>query len=409
MKTGSPFLALQYFDFRLLWFGSFVSQMGTQMQIVAVTWQLYEITKSPISLGFLGLAQFIPVLLFSMVGGIAADRVNRKKLLVFSQLFLAFTSAALSFISLEGFINAYYIYGVMAATAVANSFNMPARQSILPHLVPKKHFMNAVSLNTLQRQAATIIGPTIAGFAIASLGVESVYIFNTITFLVLICTLLPLHIPAHVAAKRASFTTKSVMEGVNFVRSSPILLSTMLLDFAATFFGTATILMPIFAADVLKIGVKGLGLLYSATSIGGIIAGLVLSSIHNLPHQGMIIIGSVLVYGFATIGFGLTQNVFMALIFLALTGAGDMVSTILRNTIRQMVTPDHIRGRMIAVNMIFVQGGPKLGEVEAGLLAALVGAPMSVVIGGVGVLAVTVLIAYFTPKLRKYQGDELAV
>ena len=184
-------MALQYYDFRLLWFGSFVSQMGTQMQVVAVTWQLYQITHSPISLGFLGLAQFIPVLLFSMVGGVAADRVNRKKLLVFSQLFLALTSAALSIISLEGFISAYFIYGVMAITAIANSFNMPARQSILPHLVPQKHFMNAVSLNTLQRQAATIVGPTIAGFAIATLGVESVYIFNAITFLVLICTLLP--------------------------------------------------------------------------------------------------------------------------------------------------------------------------------------------------------------------------
>ena len=167
--------------------------------------------------------------------------------------------------------------------------------------------------------------------------------------------------------------------------------------------------MPIFAADIFHTGAKGLGLLYSAPAVGGVIAGLIMSSIHRVRRQGVIIIGSIVLYGLATVGFGLTTSFALALFFLALTGAGDMISTILRNTIRQLVTPDHLRGRMVSINMIFVQGGPKLGETEAGLLAAMVGAPVSVVIGGVGTVAIALLLALIMPKLRKFQGHELAV
>ncbi|EKD90964.1 MAG: major facilitator superfamily MFS_1 [uncultured bacterium] len=406
-KRINPFLALDYFDFRLFFFGSFISQMGTQMQVVAVSWELYQLTHSASSLGLLGLSEFIPVILFALVGGIAADKFNRKKILIFSQIGLAIMAGVLSIASIEGITSPLLIYIVMAVSGVGMAFNMPARQGVLPHLVPRKYFMNAVSLNTLQRQTAIIVGPAVAGFMIALYGVETIYIFNAITFLILIMTLLPIKIPAH--EKKADFDWKSVMHGLKFVKSNQVLYSTMILDFLATFFGTATILMPIFAADIFHTGAKGLGLLYSAPAVGGVIAGLIMSSIHRVRRQGVIIIGSIVLYGLATVGFGLTTSFALALFFLALTGAGDMISTILRNTIRQLVTPDHLRGRMVSINMIFVQGGPKLGETEAGLLAAMVGAPVSVVIGGVGTVAIALLLALIMPKLRKFQGHELAV
>ncbi len=379
------------------------------MQTVAVGWHLYEMTGSAVALGLVGIAQFLPIFLFSMLGGISADKFNRKKILIYSQLVLSLMATVLTIATFKNLANPWLIYGVLFLNSTFNAFSQPARQSVIPHLVPNNLFMNAVSLNTLQRQSALVIGPAIGGLIIAGYGVGGIYLFNAVSFLFLILAIIPLNIPAHLESKKASFSFQSVMEGIRFVKSSPILWSTMVLDFLATFFGTATILMPIFAKDVLHIGAQGLGLLYGAPAIGGIVAGLILSSLHNLKNQGRIILISVFIYGLATIGFGLSSNLWIALFFLSLTGAGDMTATILRNTIRQTITPDHLRGRMVSVNMVFVQGGPRLGEVEAGLTAALLGAPRSVILGGIGTILITMLIAAKIPKLRKYQGNEVAV
>jgi hypothetical protein len=211
--------------------------------------------------------------------------------------------------------------------------------------------------------------------------------------------------------KQVELSTKSILEGVKFVLSTPILYSTMILDFLATFFGTATILMPVFAKDVLHVGPTGLGLLYSAPAMGAVIGGLVLSVLphHQIKNQGKVIILAVLFYGVATIGFGLSKSLLLSLFFLSLLGFWDMIARVIRNTVRQMITPDHLRGRMVSVMRIFFQGGPQLGDIEAGLLAAAVGGPVSVVIGGVGVIAITSIVAFLNPKLRNYQGKELTV
>jgi len=404
LQASSPFQALKFRDFRLFWFGSLVSMMGNQMQTVAVAWQVYEITHSAAALGLIGIVQFLPILLFSLIGGVAADKLDRKKLLIFSQIVLALSAGSLALITHLNLIQSVWIYLVLFANATINAFSQPARQSVLPNLVPKEYFMNAVGLNTLQRQIGVIIGPAVAGFMIAGLGVQSIYLFNAVSFVFLLLTIIPIHVPAHIEATKASFSLKSIMEGIHFVRKSPILYSTMILDFLATFFGTANALMPIFAKDILHVGAQGLGLLYAAPSIGGILAGLFFSSVHTLKHQGMIIISAVMLYGLATIGFGLSKSLMLSLFFLSLTGAGDMGSTILRNTIRQMITPDHLRGRMVSVNMLFIQGGPRLGDAEAGFVAALIGAPAAVVVGGIGTIAMTALVAIFIPKLRKYQN-----
>ena len=401
--------AFKYKDFRLFWLGSLFSQMGDQMQIVAVSWQLYLLTHSAASLGLIGLCGLIPLLAFSLIGGVAADRVNRKKLMLVAQVMLSLIAFFLFFQTHSGNITPWMIYLSLIVVATINAFNLPTRQAVMPSLVPKEMYMNAISLNTLQFQSATIIGPAIAGFLIAVFGVGSIYLFNGLSFFILILAILKMTIPMIHSTKQASFSVASIFEGIKFVKDSPIISSTMMLDFLATFFGTANILMPVFAKDVLKVGAQGLGFLYAAPAVGGLIAGLFFSSKHKIKNQGKLMIGGVILYGLSTIMFGLSKSFYLSLFFLALTGVGDMISTIIRNTIRQLMTPDYIRGRMASVTMIFFQGGPKAGDMEAGFLASNIGGPFSVVLGGIGTVLITLLIAKKTPSLTNYRGNEVEI
>lgn len=409
MPKLSPFLALRISRFRNYIFGAFASEIGNQMQTVTVAWQVYELTKNPAALGLIGLANIMPIIIFSLIGGLAADKLNRKKLLLISQSTMAILAFSLFTLTSLHLINPWIIYLILFLHSTASSFSLPARHSILPHLVPKKYFLNAVSLHTLQFQSATLIGPAVAGFLIAGFGTQSVYLFNAISFLFFIAAVISFKIPLHPQKMQVEFNLRSVKEGVSFVFSTPILYTTMMLDFLATFFGTATILMPIFAQDILHVGPQGLGLLYSAPAIGAVLGGLLLSTISRIENQGKVIISAVILYGVATIGFGLSKEFFVSLAFLVLVGFGDMISMVLRNTIRQIITPDHLRGRMASFMRIFFQGGPQLGEVEAGFLAKVIGGPATVVIGGLGVILITSLIAWKSKSLREYKGKELEV
>lgn len=407
----SPFLALKVTHFRNYLIGAFLSEIGNQMQIVAIAWQVYEMTRNPASLGLIGLANFLPIILFSLIGGLVADKVDRKKLLIISQATQLILAILLFTMTVYHVINPLMIYGILVLVAIAQSFSIPVRQSVLPHLVPKQYFMNAVSLNVLQFQGATMIGPAIAGFLIAGVGVSAVYLLNALSFLFFIGAVFSIGVPLQKHdVENIEFSFASIMEGIKFVTKTPILYITMILDFAATFFGTATILMPVFAQDVLHVGPKGLGLLYSGPAIGGVLAGLLVSALHHkIEHQGKVIIASLIVYGLATIGFGLSNFFPLSIFFLILVGFGDMTSTIIRNTIRQVITPDHLRGRMASVMRIFFQGGPQLGDMEAGFLAKAVGGPISVVVGGLGVLVVLSLLTFKGKALRQYHGKDLAV
>jgi len=400
-------MALRYRDFRLLWLGLLISRIGSEMQVVAVSWHIYLLTGSALSLGIIGLARFIPTIFFSFLGGIAADSIEKKWVMLVAQISMITSSLALAITTLSGNINPLIIYLLIGANSAASAFETPARQSIVPQLVPKKHFINAVSLNTTMWHTAIVLGPSLAGFTIAFLGVGSIYIINTISFLAVILALILMTTKESKGPKDVSFSLSSLVEGVSFVRRKPIIYSTMLLDFFATFFSSATVLLPIFAKDILMVGPAGLGLLYAAPSIGAVAASIVFSSLGHVKNQGKILLGAVIIYGLATILFGISRSIYLSIIFLAITGIGDIVSTIIRNTIRQLITPDYLRGRMVSVNMIFFMGGPQLGEIEAGAVAAFLGTPASVVIGGIGTVMATLLLAYFVPVLRNYQGDEL--
>lgn len=408
LKISSP-PSLKISTFRSYLLGAFISETGNQMQTVAIAWQIYELTRNPLFLGLIGVANFLPICIFSLFGGLAADKLDRRKLLIWTLIAQMILALVLFLLSRFGLVQPLFIYLILFLVATAQSFSVPARSAIVPNLVPRKYFMNAVSLHTLQFQSATLIGPAVAGFLIGGFGVSLIFLLNSLSFLFFIISILIIKVSLPNRNEEVSFNVDSIKEGIKFVLSTPILYSTMILDFLATFFGTANILMPIFAKDILHVGPVGLGLLYSAPAIGGVAAGLLLSSIHNITQQGKIIIVSVLLYGAATIGFGLSKALPLALLFLILVGFGDMVSSIIRNTVRQIITPDRLRGRMVSIMRIFFQGGPQLGEIEAGFLAKAIGGPASVVVGGIGAILIVSLVAWKIASLRNYQGKELVV
>jgi MFS family permease len=292
---------------------------------------------------------------------------------------------------------------LLAAGALA--FDNPARQAMVPSLVPREHLTNAVSLSSTSMQLATILGPTLAGVMIATISVGSVYVVDAVSFVGVLVALLIIHPPRIVGAvTRVSLAAAT--DGLRFVLRTPILLSTMLLDFVATFFGSATALLPIFARDILHVGPGGYGLLYAAPSAGAIVAGVVMAFAGGMiSRQGRVILISVTAYGAFTVIFGMSTSFALSLAALAGVGASDTVSMILRQTVRQIVTPDVMRGRMTSVSMVFFMGGPQLGEIEAGLVARSFGAPFSVISGGIAAVIVTVLIATRATRLRRYSVD----
>ena len=400
--TGRGPVALRYRDFRNLFTASFVSLVGTQMQQVALTWQLYELTQSPFALGLLGLFKAIPLISLALLGGVAADALDRRKLLLLTQTTLLAISSALALSAWVGATSPWMIYAAVAAAAAATAFDNPARASLIPNLVPREHLANALSLNIFAWQAATVVGPAIAGNLIAWFGVTVVYTIDAVSFLAMIAALVT--ISAEVRVDAASRPGRgAIREGLRFVFSTPIIRSTMLLDFFATLFGCANVLMPMFATEVLGVGARGLGLLYAAPPAGAALAGAVMSFLPTVRRQGKVVLWSVAAYGLATVAFGMSSWMPLSLAALAVVGAADSVSTVMRQTIRQLATPDAIRGRMTSVNMIFFMGGPQLGELEAGSLAAIVGPALSVSFGGVGVIVAVALAAALSPTLRAFQ------
>jgi MFS family permease len=398
------FPALRYRDFRLLWLGQMVSMAGAQMQTAALHWQLYELTRDPRALGLIGLARVVPILIFSLAGGTLADALNRRRLIMLTQALLMSVAFLLGWLTHTGSLAAWMIYALSALAAGANAFSNPARHALLPSLLPREHLANAVSLNTIVREIAAISGPPIAGLIIAAGGIAVVYWLNAASFLGVIWAVAVMRVEGKVE-NAARVDLAALREGIAFVRSSPVLLSTMLLDFFATFFSSANTLLPIFAKDVLHVGPRGYGILAAAPAVGSLITGAILSSMPRIRRQGRVMLWAVAAYGAATLLFGLSPWYTLSLIALAGTGAADTVSTVIRHTVRQLVTPDHLRGRIAAVSMIFFMGGPQLGELEAGFVAAWIGAPLSVAVGGLGCLVSVIVIARRVPKLREYEGE----
>jgi MFS family permease len=409
MKLHIP-PSLKHRRFFFLWLGLLISIAGTQMQIWALFWHIRELTDKPIALGGIGLARILPVIIFSLIGGAIADSFNRRNILFVTQSAAALQAVALGLLTQFGQVTIWHIYGLTALQAVAIAFDGPARQSLVPNLVPAKDLPSAFSMTSIAFQTGAIIGPALTGFTIAFAGQQAVYYINAVSYMAVFVALLLIgDVPQKIASHAKAVSWTSIREGIHFILNKPIILSTMLLDFVATFFASANTLMPIVARDVLKVGVVEYGWLSAAQSFGAVNAALVVSQVRELRRQGPIFLGAVVVFGVATILFGLSSSFVLAWCALAVIGAADSVSTIIRNTIRQLQTPDYIRGRMTSVNQIFFQGGPQLGEVEAGVVAQLFGAPFAIVSGGIACILGTSLILRKWPALLTYNGDEPVV
>jgi MFS family permease len=331
-----------------------------------------------------------------------ADTLDRRKLLLVTQAVLVGVSCLLAAVTFRGSPSIWALYGLVALGMTAVSFDQPARQAMIPSLVPKAHLTNALALNSTTFQLSLVLGPSVAGVIIAVWGVGAVYVVDAISYLATILALLVIHPPPIIGGIQ-QITLAAAVEGLQFVWREPILRSTMLLDFIATFFGSATALLPIFARDILRVGAQGYGILYAAPAAGAIVASIIMSFVAlRIKHQGRVILISVAAYSVFTILFGFSRVFLLSILFLGAVGASDTVSMILRQTVRQIVTPNALRGRMTSVSMIFFMGGPQLGEVEAGLVASAFGAPLSVVTGGIAAAVATVLVAWRATTLRRY-------
>jgi MFS family permease len=402
--------ALRHRRYRLLWIGLLISVAGTQMQTAAILWHVNELSGEPIALGGVGLSRIAPVLILSLLAGALADTWNRRRLMLLTQSTLALLAALLGWITRSGYDSIWVIYAVTAATAGVTAFDLPARQSLIPNLVPREHLTNAFSLGSIAFQTGAIVGPALGGLVLAHLGVDWAYWINALSYLAVILALLlmgPVRQEPQ-AASNSGVSLAAVGEGVRFIRGQPIVLSSMLLDFFATFFSSATALLPIFAKEILHVGPVGYGWLVSAQSVGAICAATLIAVRGQIAGQGKVLLQSVTLFGLATIVFGLSRLYWLTFAALAVAGASDTVSTILRNTIRQLQTPDRLRGRMVSVNQMFFMGGPQLGELEAGIVAQLAGAPFSVASGGIGCLVAVAWVSRKWPALGRYRGDEPA-
>lgn len=423
--AASRLVALRHHDFRLLWLGQLISTIGSQMQIIAVNWHIFELLRGQsytlplfgrqirlgaeaLGLGTLGLVRVVPIVLFALLGGMMADAYDRRRLMIWTQSAAALFAAILAGLSLASAASVPAIYLLTAAGAAAQAFDNPARQSLVPNLVPAEHLTNAVSLNTLVWQLGTIIGPALAGLLVRSYNVGLVYALNALSFGAVIAALLLMHYRGRPAALSAGLGWSALVEGLRFTYQAKIIWGTMLLDFFATLFSSARTMLPIVTSELLGLGVQGYGLLATAQAVGALLTGVAMSLRREIYRQGIVLLVSVAIYGLATALFGLSTSFALSYFLLALTGAGDTVSTVIRNTIRQLNTPDRLRGRMTSVNMIFFMGGPQLGELEAGLVASVYGVSFAIVSGGIATVLMTAWVARRYRGLRRYVSRSTA-
>jgi MFS family permease len=396
-----PYAALRIRDFRLLIGGRFVAQVGEMMVSIAVGWELYARTQSALALGLVGLVQVIPVLLLSLPGGYVADRYDRKTVTLISQLVLIACSLGLAALSFtQGPL--WLIYLTLAIIGAARAFNNPAEGALTPQVVPKELYFNAVSWSASVWQLSAILGPAVGGTVIAATDRPGfVYLINVAAGMVLVIVLLLIR------ARQVSFVApdepplKALQGGIRFVRQTQIILAAITLDMFAVLFGGATFLLPIFAQDILHVDATGFGIMRAAPSIGAMLMALYLARRSAFTQTGRALLLAVGGFGAATIIFGLSTNFWLSLLMLALLGALDNISVVIRHTLILTYTPDDMRGRVEAVSSVFIGTSNELGGFESGVAAALLGPVGAVVFGGLGTLAVVGAVARFSPKLRQ--------
>jgi MFS family permease len=396
-------VAFTYPDFSLYQLARFLVVAGLEMQSVAVGWQIYEITKRPLDLGLVGLAQFSPGILLFLVTGHAADTFNRRKLLTACYAGFGVCSALLLFYSLSGLRTVLPMYAVVVLLGVVRSFNNPVSRSLLPQIIPEKHLQNAIAWNSSVNQGGTILGPSLGGliYAVAK-GPAAVY--TTSMLAAVGATFLMSQIKLHSKPRpREPLSLKSIFAGLRYIGRTKIILGSISLDLFAVLLGGAVALLPVFAAEVLRTGPWGLGLLRASPAIGAGSMALLLAHRPFRSRAGLTMLWCVGGFGAFTVLFGISRSLVLSMVALILVGSMDMVSVVVRSTLVQLATPDEMRGRVSAVEMIFIGASNEIGQFESGLTAQWFGAVPAVIMGGVGTLLITALWAWNFPELRRVE------
>jgi MFS family permease len=373
------------------------------MRLVALPYQIYVLTGSPFHVGLLGLFQAIPLISLPLLGGVLADRADRRRVLIATESGLMASSLVLAIVTQLGSTELWILYALTAVSASFSAFDQPARGALVPNLVDRAELPAAIALNQMLYQTAAVVGPAVGGLVIASYGVAAAYWIDAITFAAAIAAAVALRAPKQVAALPQS-VVESLVEGLTYVARNRLLFSEMVIDLLAMFFGSVRALMPFYAEQIFKVGAQGLGLLFAAPGVGALIAVVTSGWVSRVRRVGVAVIVAVCAWGLAIAAFGLmTAGMFaLALVLVALAEAADVLSAIFRNVILQGAVREELRGRLTAIHGLFVIGGPNLGQVRAGAMAALVSPQFSVISGGLACILSAFAVAIWAPELARY-------
>lgn len=382
----------------------FCASMAMTMLRAAIAWHVFDLSGSAFHLGLIGLVQFLPALFLTLVGGAVADSYDRRRVCMIAQSVPIVCCGVLFAATQRGSLTLELLYAMILIVSIAQTFGNPARAALLPSLVPRESFPRAVTIASTVQALAFVSGPTACGFIIAAAGIGAVYGAYELLALGSVVGLFFLR-PAPVEGSRRAMSWEAVRAGLAFVRRQPVVLGCMALDMFAVIFGGATALLPIFATDILQVGASGYGVLSAALEAGALLSAIVMLGLPPVRQAGRALLVAVTVYGVATIVFGLSQWFPLSVAAYALVGVADQVSVVMRGTAIQLNTPDELRGRVSAVNFLFIGASNQLGAVESGFVAALTSAPFAVVSGGIGCLIVVAIVAATLPALRAYTVD----
>ncbi len=394
-------IAFRYPNFRFYMTARFVSTLSSEMQAVAVAWQVYGITRRPLDLGLVGLAQFLPGVFLFLLAGHTADRLPRRRILMGCYGGFSICSLLLLTFALHGVRTVYPIYAALLWNGVVRAFNGPAAQAFLPLLVPEEHFPNAVAWGSSVFQFATVLGPMAGGFLYGLTGSPiPVYALAIVSYGSAFALIAMVRIERP-ERPRGTASMGAVLEGLRYIWKNPLMLGVISLDLFAVLLGGAVALLPVYASQILKVGAYGLGVLRAAPGAGAVLTAIVVAYVPLRRHAGSAMLWCVAGFGVFTVVFGLSHSMPVALLSLVLVGACDMVSVIVRHTIVQLWTPDAMRGRVSAVNMVFIGASNEVGQFESGVTAQWLGTVPAVVAGGMGTIAIVVLWAVLFPSLRR--------
>jgi MFS family permease len=398
----SRLAAFRYRDFRLFWVSLFVSNTGTWMQMIATNWLLYQLTDSPVQLGLNGIFRALPAIGLGLISGTFADRYDRRRLMLGTQILLGLLALGLGVLDHSGHIQAWQIYIFTFVSSAIGSFDGPARQALFPSLVPRSVLPNAVALNSLLWKGAALLGPTLGGLAISLMGTAGAFYANAASFLAVVVALLLMRTSLSERQRERDFLSET-KAGFSYIVSQPVILGVMIMEAVSSVFGLDNAMLTIFASDILQVGAGGFGLLQSARGLGAVVGSSLFIAMGHRSDQGRILFYSALLYGAGFAFFGLSSSFFLSLGLIAFVGATDTIWGAARATILQLITPEKFRGRVMGVFQLSNRGLHPLGQTETGLVVPLMGAAAATLFGGLLVTVVTLITAWRVPEIPKFR------